>query len=366
MSNVLLIQGAIKESVEIHLYCDHLDKEKDGLEKLQELAKSKITYHHVSMRNIPQQIMKSPRKLIRTFSEYKYVVDISAGDSFSDIYGYKRFLNQAFYKYLAIRNSKLILAPQTIGPFSNNVVRKISDYIISKCFYSFSRDPVSTQFLKTASPHGNYFETTDVAFCLPFQKQPNGESTKIIGINISGLLARGGYNGKNQFNLKCDYLTTLKKLIVRLKDDGYTIVLVPHVISSSMGGMEDDASYSRSLVKELSIDIAPSFKNPIEAKNFISSLHLFIGSRMHATIAALSSATPVIPLAYSMKFASLFSGLEYKHTIDLKTLNTDEIIAEILGKLENIDILKRDAESSAVIATKRLENYKTKLEQILQ
>ena len=45
--------------------------------------------------------------------------------------------------------------------------------------------------------------------------------------------------------------------------------------------------------------VAPYFATPMEAKSYISGMDLFIGARMHATIAAISAGVPVIPFSYS-------------------------------------------------------------------
>ena len=46
-----------------------------------------------------------------------------------------------------------------------------------------------------------------------------------------------------------------------------------------------------------------------EVKWCISKLDWFVGSRMHATIAALSSGVPCAAIAYSRKFRGVFATL---------------------------------------------------------
>jgi len=264
-------------------------------------------------------ILQNPFKVINFFKDYEYVFDISAGDSFTDIYGYKRFLSQFFYKFIATCKSKLILCPQTIGPFNKYYSKILSKYIIQKSFFIYTRDKKSTSIINKIR-NNNYCQTTDVAFNLPYSKQ--SKINKTIGLNISGLLLKKGYTGYNQFNLSCDYKTLILELINFLKRHEWNIILIPHVISSSMNGYEDDYSASQIISKDTGVKVCQKFSNPIEAKNFISSLDLLIGSRMHATIAAISSDTAVIPLSYSIKFESLFTSLGYHHTINLKDKNS--------------------------------------------
>ena len=66
------------------------------------------------------------------------------------------------------------------------------------------------------------------------------------------------------------------------------------------------------------VNIVDEFDNPIKAKSFIADCDLFIGARMHATIAAISTGVPVIPIAYSRKFTGLFKTLDYPFVVDLK------------------------------------------------
>ena len=59
------------------------------------------------------------------------VIDIGAGDSFADIYGAKRF---AFLyltkKFAVLRGKPLVLAPQTIGPFTRQPYRWLASRIM--------------------------------------------------------------------------------------------------------------------------------------------------------------------------------------------------------------------------------------------
>ena len=59
----------------------------------------------------------SIRCLINRIKECDMSYDFTAGDSFSDIYGLKRFVKSCLFKMLAIKYSKMfILGPQTYGP----------------------------------------------------------------------------------------------------------------------------------------------------------------------------------------------------------------------------------------------------------
>lgn len=115
---------------------------------------------------------------------------------------------------------------------------------------------------------------------------------------------------------------------------------MPHVV----GGMDDSKDNDTKIAMQLCdndkrLNMAPLFKDPIQAKSYISEFDLFLGSRMHATIAALSSGVPTIPLAYSRKFRGVFEPLGYDETINLSEMDEDEIIEQIKFVIDNIDVV---------------------------
>jgi polysaccharide pyruvyl transferase WcaK-like protein len=62
--------------------------------------------------------------VLREIEKCQAWLDISGGDSFTDLYGYDRFDSMAAPKELAVRLDKpLILLPQTYGPFQHEANR---------------------------------------------------------------------------------------------------------------------------------------------------------------------------------------------------------------------------------------------------
>jgi colanic acid/amylovoran biosynthesis protein len=86
-------------------------------------------------------------------------------------------------------------------------------------------------------------------------------------------------------------------------------------------------------------------------------MDFFTGARMHACIAALSSGVPVLPMAYSRKFAGLFGTLGYHHMADCKTETGPEILARLGAAFANRAGLGADAERAAATALARLGVY---------
>ena len=77
------------------------------------------------------------------------VFDFTEGDSFSDIYGLKRFALTSFFKFVTIKKDGcLVLGPQTYGPFKNKLVKKMAKWLISSADRVYARDKNPRSLLK--------------------------------------------------------------------------------------------------------------------------------------------------------------------------------------------------------------------------
>ena len=299
------------------------------------------------------------------------VLDIGAGDSFSDIYGVVRFLKYFIAKatvHLARR--PLVVSPQTIGPFQRSWVRRLAFWSLSRSAAVFARDELSIDFLRQEGFPGRVQLASDVALRLPYAPvapRPQGGPLR-IGINVSGLLMSGGYTKDNMFGLKADYPALMRRLITHFATlPGAEVHLVAHVISDVFP-VEDDYRASTALAAELPGDIvvAPKFATPSEAKSYIAGMDFFMGARMHACIAAFSSGVPVVPMAYSRKFSGLFDTLGYPFTVDC-TKETAEVIEKRI--LRAFDIRTEIAQNLAAALERgltRLQTYEDEITRLAQ
>jgi len=180
----------------------------------------------------------------------------------------------------------------------------------------------------------------------------------------------GGYTGSNQFGLKSDYPRLVRDLIrhFQSRPEATEVHLVPHVIvSSGRLAMEDDRRASAALADEFpGTVLAPAFASPSEAKSYIAGLDFFMGARMHACIAAFSTGVPVVPMAYSRKFAGLFGSLGYDRTVDCTTESADAILAKISSAYDERDRLRHEAATALEIGLERLATYERALGDLLR
>lgn len=266
----------------------------------------KINHIDYGLRDLFNKFKTLDLSPLKAFKKYDIIFDIGEGDSFTDIYGLKRFSILSLTKLLTLRtNAKLIIAPQTIGPFKNATTAVIAKHLLAKSDAVYTRDDKSSKYLDTLNIRNTL--VSDVAFGLPFDRQE--KLLNSVGINISGLLWNGGYTNSNQFNLSIDYQTFTTNLIDGFLARGKTVHLISHVITDDIE-VEDDyricCKVKDKYKENPNVLVAPKFTSPISAKSYISQMAFFVGARMHATIGALSSGVPTIPIAYSRKFSGVF------------------------------------------------------------
>jgi polysaccharide pyruvyl transferase WcaK-like protein len=362
----MLANAAKKNNVELHLETWGTPPSVELIiqEDLEKRLGVQINHHNYGLRKILKDLLLLRWGKINPYKGKRYdlVFDIGEGDSFADIYGFQRFIKFSANKYFAISSKvPLIIAPQTIGPFNNYISSIIATYLLKQAQAVYTRDHKSSDYLKKMKVI--HHEASDVAFLLPYDQKNKIDNS--VGINVSGLLWHGGYTKRNQFNLSVDYQKLIVDLINGFIRREQKVYLVAHVISDT-DDVEDDYRTAEKIKAEYFSEndlvmVAPKFTSPIEAKSFISSMMFFLGSRMHATIGAISAGVPTIPLAYSRKFSGVFGTISYPHTYDLYgPAIENEILNSIFSKFDN-DILQiaQDAKQSSCNAKRQLEEYES-------
>jgi polysaccharide pyruvyl transferase WcaK-like protein len=331
---------------------------------------SYVTAANVSRADLRTRDLIRPSGLWAAVRRCDIVLDIGAGDSFSDIYGAKRFLKYMLAKAVVhLARRPLVVSPQTIGPFAATWARILAFASLRRSAAIFARDQLSVDFLREAGFGGTVTLASDVALKLPYAPpapRPPGGPVR-VGINVSGLLMNGGYTGANMFGLALDYPRMMRRLIAAFAlKPGCEVHLVAHVISDHIA-IEDDYRAGQALAAEIGaatgarIVLAPKFASPSEAKTYIASLDFFTGSRMHACIAAFSSGVAMLPIAYSRKFAGLFDALGYAHTLDCRSQAAEDIEARVMAGFEARETLRAEAATALALGLDRLAVYEAAL-----
>jgi polysaccharide pyruvyl transferase WcaK-like protein len=160
------------------------------------------------------------------------------------------------------------------------------------------------------------------------------EGRCIVGLNVSGLLSADDGSFGKRTHFKTDYNSVIPKLIeLLIRKHGAAVILVPHVFGDSW---ESDAAACERIYIELRdtypgcLGLANGKYDQSQIKYLIGLCDFFVGSRMHACIAAVSQGVPAVSLAYSDKFIGVMETMGLRNLVaDLRTQGESEVLAVV-------------------------------------
>jgi polysaccharide pyruvyl transferase WcaK-like protein len=319
----------------------------------------------ITFRKIKNKII-SKNFYLKHIVESDIVASMAGGDSFSDIYGIKRFLYVSLPQLLVLFMGKdLVLLPQTIGPFKRKLMRLIARYILNRSKIVYSRDHAGLKeiqnFLGNKYALGKFRFCYDIGFVVEPIKPDNmdvddifkkgKDDSCIVGLNVSGLLFMGGYTKNNMFGLKINYGKFINSLIdFLIQKKNVNVLLVPHVFGAGINS-ESDSIVCQKIYNKLKtkykdkLFVINGKYNLNEIKYIIGRCNFFIGSRMHACIAALSQNIPAISIAYSKKFFGVMQTISVESLVaDPREMGEEEILNIINKAYEHRDLLREKLE----------------------
>jgi len=290
-----------------------------------------------------------------------WILDISAGDSFSDIYGWKVFEDQVAIKRLGLRlGVPLTLLPQTYGPFISTRARRIALDVIRQCALVATRELEGLEELDVLAgkplPPSQFVQCPDVAFSLDaiptdLENEPwvrNHRAESFIGLNISGLL----FYGVRDFGLRLSYSELVRRSIEwAINEAKCNVLLVPHVWphqrKTSEGPDISDLKACLQILQELGpkygdkLGMLNGEYNSAEIKWLIGHCNFFIGARMHACIGALSRCVPTATLAYSKKASGVMDLARISGTVvDARGVSVEECLHQIKAIYDNRESMR--------------------------
>ena len=323
---------------------------------------------------------------VRCLHEADAILDLSGGDSFTDLYGPRRFRSVTLPKFIALEADKpLVLLPQTYGPYSNPRMGRIAGDIVRRAALAWARDQRSYEQLKELA--GDSYDPqrhrcgVDVAFALE-RHEPQAELSEIIrawlsqnrqratiGFNVSGLIFNDPNAAIERYGFRADYRQTVLGFLRRvLEKTDVNVLLVPHVLTP-VGHYESDYAACLVVSEELAtagrerLAVVPPNYDQSEMKWIIARLDWFCGTRMHATIAGLSSGVPTAAIAYSLKTQGVFECCQQgQHVADPRSCETEEMVERLWTSFSEYEQTK-SALANALPAV--LSQVEAQMDQIL-
>lgn len=318
---------------------------------------------------------------VRAIDAATAVLDVSGGDSFSDIYGVKRFYSVVRPKLIAIRRgTPLILLPQTYGPYNDPRLKALAAKAVRGAEMCWARDERSFAVLQdllgdTFDPARHRcgvdlafgLEPRDASECLSAELRAMLEAERdqrpLVGFNVSGLIYNDSAKAVSRYRFKADYHELVQSFLSwLLETTDANLVLIPHVMSAP-GHYESDSGACEAVAASLRarhsrhadrVLVSPYSLDQCQVKWLIAQTDWFCGTRMHSTIAALSSGVATATVSYSDKAKGVFETCgQGPHVIDPRELDTAEVVARLKASFAS------RADASATLA-RRLPAVKSR------
>ena len=295
-----------------------------------------------------------PKKLRKLYGivlnkEIKCVIDASGfrlseqwGDNFildyyNDIIKWKK------------QNKKIILMPQSFGPFIKENNKKLVYEIIQKCDLIFARDANSYKLLKSINNNNNIFLYPDFTSLLKVKIPSyfnNSKNNKICLVPNKRILDKG--------NISLEvYKGFFIQVINELLHYNYEPFFLIH-------GGEDD--------KKLAIEINNNINAPIDiiietnalfVKGIISKSTALVGSRYHGIASALYSNKVAIGIGWSHKYEALYKDMNFHEGLlkDLDSTTVNKSLESIINQSQRKKIEYKLKEAKINLDTTSLEMF---------
>ncbi len=296
------------------------------------------------------------------------VVDLS-GDMLTEDYGPHVAYSHFLPVMIALAMDKpVILCAQSIGPFT--LMKRLARHVLGKAVLITAREPVTVEYLrKIGVQNNNIILTTDLAFLLePAKDEIVDDVLSREGIDLAGRqtlgvsfsnLVHSHYRKRNP-NASG---STFSELIAGVLDTiseryGLQILFVPHVTGPRASA--DDRVFAEKVCSHMRTN-AVAIKGdytPHILKGIISRCRFYMGARMHANIAAMSSGIPTLAIAYSHKTAGIMQLLDQDdYVCDIATLNAETVL-ERFGRLHSMhdSVAAALRERSGILKTEAARN----------
>jgi colanic acid/amylovoran biosynthesis protein len=249
---------------------------------------------------------------------------------------------------LAVHSPKpVVIYAQSIGPFKRRFSKWITAKVVKRAALVLPREEHSLAELRSMGVSESRIELTgDEAFCLRPEKEVAGqeEYAGAVGTSLRVGMAPRPWNfgyGPDQVLLTMKYRDSLVQTIDWLTGEKQaTVYMVANFVSPSG---DNDRLYIEN-------ELIPRLKRPdrvvqlpdLDARGLMrlyAGLDLFVGTRMHANIFALTAGTPTVAIAYLPKTTGIMEMLGLREQVIL----IDEINPETLQRVVDQVIRDRSA-----------------------
>lgn len=288
---------------------------------------------------------KSKNSFMRQMLAADLVLDLG-GDSYSTDYGILSTISLCIPLLVArILGKPYYFCAQSIGPLNDTIPYKLLKFLLKDADLITTRERISDDFLGTCAIIKNVIKTQDLAFILPVASESRideicknenvGKKQLFAGISISSLISKYFTGSAPVEEKEQQYVSAMAKMGDHLVDKHhYHLIFVPHVEADRVTSEKVKACMKH----QNKVLILQGDYSPEELKGMVSLCDIFIGSRMHATLAALSQAVPTLTFAYNHKTLGINGSLlgQSDYLIDIRKVDLASLLEITKGRIDQL------------------------------
>jgi colanic acid/amylovoran biosynthesis protein len=295
-------------------------------------------------RKLPLLAAAEQRRLLHAYADADLIVSCPGNFFFSGSgLGVPFFLAALALAYGRLIGKPLYMMPQTIGPLRRRREQRAIRWLLAHVRVVLLRDETSAAAVKAIGlRHPRCYVLPDVAFLYrgdndltllaQAQAELPGLARPLVGVTVIN------WRGHDRHHARPELYEAAIAAALRafLKAHGGAAILFPHVCGPSAA--EDDRPPSRRIADQLRREGLPvvalaAEATPAQLQTAYGQMDLFLGTRLHSNIFALTAGTPVLAIAYQYKTHGVMRmlGLE-DWVIDIQQA-TPEGVTTALEKL---------------------------------
>lgn len=272
--------------------------------------------------------------------------------------------------YGILLNKPVVLYGESIGYYNNRLFSSIAKFIFNRVRLILVREEISKKYLdENGIDIPEIHVTADSAFLL--EPSPEKQVLEIlssegahysierplIGVNTSKLISNYK-GGEDRSKDEEETFNVMVKIIDNLVENlNANIIMIPHVYSDGNNTDDRDAMFAifGKVKNKSNISMIKNEYSPQELKGIIGKCDLFIGGRMHSTIASTSMLVPTVGIAYSHKMYGIIGNMlgQEKYIVDIKDLSYEKLISTVYDAWNNRSEIKEELESIIPVVKER-------------
>jgi colanic acid/amylovoran biosynthesis protein len=326
---------------------------------------------------------KSMREIVNAYLDADLVVSKPGGFLYSSGRGVSLLIAVYSILYAYLAGKPVYMLPQSVGPLKHKWERLVVRWLLERIRIVMVREPISFQLIKDIGVKNKQcYLIPDLAFGLADAGQEAGSDwLRAHGINtqlgfpLLGMTMINWGEQNSQFDQQSEYEmacgNTVRYFVNKING---RVIIFPQVWGPLPS--QDDRIPAHRLLARLS-DLSGAvtvIDEPVPAellKSIYGWMDLFIGSRMHSNIFALSKGVPVIAIGYLHKTEGIarMVGIE-KWVIEIHQMQGDALQEKLVrlwserrtwrDRIQQVipDLVQETERAGKMVANDYFENWK--------